>query len=60
MPTFWLEYSIFPVLLFFLSACLVTGLPLAAEFVHRRERGRQDLRLPETKQSEKAALAVAR
>lgn len=38
MMMVWLEYSVFQILLFLLSACLVTGLPLAAEFAHRRER----------------------
>lgn len=60
MSTFWLEYAIFPTLLFFLSACLVTGLPLAAEFLHWRERRRRDVVRPEVRQPRDRALAAAK
>jgi hypothetical protein len=60
MSTFWLEYAIFPILLFFLGVCLVTGLPLAAEYLHWRERRRVKVALPETKQAKETAFATAR
>ena len=60
MATFWLEYAIFPILLFFLSACLVTGLPLAAEFLRWREHRRHEVPVGDTKQAQPTAYASAR
>jgi hypothetical protein len=37
MPVELLEYAIFPLILFFLGAALVSGLPLAVEFYNHRE-----------------------
>jgi hypothetical protein len=60
MSLFWLEYAIFPVVLFFLGVCLVTGLPLAAEYLHWRERRRVSVRPSETQQAKETAFATAR
>ncbi len=59
MPTSWLEYAIFPFLLFFLGAALVTGLPLAAEFLHWREQRGLTVAQPQAKRSAEAAYATA-
>ena len=52
-----LTFAIFPILLFFLGACLVTGLPVALSLQNYfRNRGPQLITCPDTKQA--AAVAV--
>ena len=41
MTTVWLQFAIFPFVLFFLGAALVTGLPLAVELSQRHEHRRR-------------------
>jgi hypothetical protein len=60
MSTFWLEYAVFPVLLFFLSACLVTGLPVASEILHRRQHRLQKFAGRHADEPSVALTAVAR
>ena len=51
MLSFFLTYAIFPILLFFLSACLVTGLPLALCLQNYfRSRGRESVTCPDNGQ----------
>jgi hypothetical protein len=46
-----LTFAIFPILLFFLGACLVTGLPVALSLQnYYRNRGRQSVTCPESGQ----------
>lgn len=47
-----LTFAIFPLLLFFLGACLVTGLPVAAELqAYYANRGRRRVVCPETNEA---------
>jgi len=49
MPTSFLQFAIFPVVLFLLGACLVTGLPLAVELsAYFRNRGSRSVVCPDT------------